>query len=564
MLSELKIKELQNFLTELSQEQINWASGYLAGRASVLNTPLETTASIETPKKISIVYATETGNSKKLATKFSSLLKASGFVNKVTSLEQYKVADLKKEEYFFVISSTHGEGEPPAAAKKFYDYIHSEKLELSNIKFSVLALGDSSYPLFCQTGKDFNDRLHGLQATAIFPLAEADVDFDEVANTWMENIVGVLKSTKNTTSASVVAKPIASSTKKFYNGKISTSINLNDRGSNKETYHLEIQVDEEVHYLPGDALALVPKNNIDLVNKIIDKISIDPNTEVTFNKNTGTLISLLTNVINVKYLSIKIVQEYSKIVEEKIPETRIDLLDLLHIYPLKNKEQFFEVLAILNPIAPRMYSISSSPIAHAGEIHITVSKNTYQIESGVGFGFCSEYISTLNEGDDLTFYISKNNQFRLPAHDQPIILIGPGTGIAPMRSFLAHRDATGATGENWLFFGEQHFASDFLYQTEIQNYIDTGLLTHFNAAFSRDQQEKIYVQHRILEQGEKVFSWIQKGATIFISGTKDPMSIDVSNAITQVISKYGNLSIEESKSYFDQMVEDGRYLADVY
>ncbi len=565
MLSDIKIKELNSFIKELTTEQINWASGYLAGRASVAESSVSNALQIENnSKKISILFGTETGNSKKLANKLATNLKAAGYPSKVISMDQYKVTDLKKEEYLFLITSTHGEGEPPAGAKKFYDYIHSETLQLSNIKYSVLALGDSSYPQFCQTGKDFDSKFSNHQAESIYPIAEADVDFDEVATQWISAVVHQLKNTTSTVAKSVTVVETKSSGKKFYHGKIATSINLNDSGSNKETYHIEIESEEQVDYLPGDALALIPKNSTDVVNKILNTFGIDGSEIINYNKKENSIKHFLINDINVRYLSIKNVQAYAKIVDEKIPEIRIDLLDLLHIYPLKNKEQITQVIEILNPISPRMYSISSAPSAHDGEVHITVSKNTFVTESGKGFGLCSEYLSMLKEGDEINFYISRNNQFRLPDEDKPIILIGPGTGIAPMRSFLAERDATGSSGKNWLFFGEQHFTTDFLYQTEIQNYLETGLITHFHAAFSRDQETKIYVQDRIKEHGQLFFEWIEEGAYIYISGTKDPMSMDVSKAIIDVISGHGNMNKENAEKYFEQLVEDGRYLADVY
>jgi sulfite reductase (NADPH) flavoprotein alpha-component len=565
MLSESKIKELQNLLTGLSSQELTWASGYIAGLAGVSVQSNIIPSSKTAPKKITIAFGTETGNSKKLANKLASALKAQGYPNKVVGLDQYKTNDLPKEEYFFVITSTHGEGEPPAAAKKFYDHIHSEAKKLEKLKYSVLALGDSSYPQFCQTGVEIHDQLNKLDAKPIYPIATCDVDFDAVATEWIDGIIATLKSD---TTSTVVAAPTVSKTvstgKKFYDGTIATSINLNDTGSNKETYHVEITCEEEIDYTPGDALGIVPKNNATLVSKIIQLAGYKPEDEVTLTKKTGKLSELLTNDINLRFLSEKTLQAYASIVGENIPATRIDLEDLLKIYPLKNKEQFIEVLNVLPGISPRLYSISSSPQAHSGEIHITVSKNTFQTEKGQDYGLCSSYIGSLEEGTEVVFYISKNSMFKLPAEDKPIILIGPGTGIAPMRSFLAERDALGSSGKNWLFFGEQHFATDFLYQTEIQSYIETGHLTKFNAAFSRDQKEKIYVQDKLKDNSEEVYNWIQEGASIYISGTKDPMSIDVANAIKSIIAKEAKVSEEEANKIFDQLVEEERYLADVY
>lgn len=260
----------------------------------------------------------------------------------------------------------------------------------------------------------------------------------------------------------------------------------------------------------------------------------------------------------------RVVKHYASVVQQNIPETKIDLLDLLKIYPVKDANQFLEVIKILETIAPRLYSIASSPDAHSGEVHITVAKNTFKVNDETRFGLASDFLSHLNENTELKFYVSPNNQFRLPEEDQNIIMIGPGTGIAPFRSFLAERDSTGATGKNWLFFGEQHFATDFLYQTEIQNWFETGVLTKVNIAFSRDQQEKIYVQHKMLQHGAEFFEWLHAGSYVYVCGTKDPMSIDVEQTLLQIIEKFGERSKEEAEQFLDDMKEEGRYVKDVY
>jgi sulfite reductase (NADPH) flavoprotein alpha-component len=223
------------------------------------------------------------------------------------------------------------------------------------------------------------------------------------------------------------------------------------------------------------------------------------------------------------------------------------------------------VVAILEPITPRLYSISSSPAAHTGEVHITVARDTFYLNQDLKYGLCSDFLSQhLSQNGEIEFYVHKNNQFRLPEANKDVIMIGPGTGIAPFRSFLAERDATGADGRNWLFFGDQHFVSDFLYQTELQNWLQTGALTNINLAFSRDQAYKVYVQHRILEKAAELWKWISGGAYIYICGAKEPMSVDVEYALLQVIHRYGSKTDEEAIQYLDQLKEEGRYLKDVY
>jgi sulfite reductase (NADPH) flavoprotein alpha-component len=251
-------------------------------------------------------------------------------------------------------------------------------------------------------------------------------------------------------------------------------------------------------------------------------------------------------------------------VKQDIPVTRIGLLELLRIYPLNDTAQLEELIEILEPIAPRLYSIASSPEAHNGEVHITVARDRFYVNDEAHYGLCSDYLSQLPVDTEFEFYIHKNNQFRLPQDDKDIIMIGPGTGIAPFRSFLAHREATGASGRNWLFFGDQHFVSDFLYQTELQNWKDTGGLTKLNVAFSRDQQEKVYVQHKMRQQGQEFYEWLTNGASIYVCGAKDPMSFDVEDTMIQIIREYGDKTIEEASELLTQLKEEGRYLKDVY
>ena len=242
----------------------------------------------------------------------------------------------------------------------------------------------------------------------------------------------------------------------------------------------------------------------------------------------------------------------------------MNLLDLLKIYPVKDATQFEEIVLKMNAISPRLYTIASSPAAHEGEVHVVVVKDTYIVNDETEFGLCSNYLSELEEEGQQKFFVQPNKRFRLPAPDKDMIMVGPGTGIAAFRSFLAERDATGATGRNWLFFGEQRFATDFLYQTEIQNWYETGVLTKVNLAFSRDQKEKLYVQHKMLQNAAALYEWLIGGAYFFVCGTKDPMSLDVENALLQIIEQQGNKTPEEAKKFLELLEEEGRYEKDVY
>jgi len=273
---------------------------------------------------------------------------------------------------------------------------------------------------------------------------------------------------------------------------------------------------------------------------------------------------LLKKKLEIVYLPERVVHAYASLVNQDIPATRISLLDLLKIYPLKNSDQVDQLVSILEPITPRLYSISSSPEAHGGEVHITVARDKFMINDELKFGLCSNYLSQFDVGQQVQFYIHKNLQFRLPADEQDVIMIGPGTGIAPFRSFIAHRDATGAPGKNWLFFGDQHFVSDFLYQTEIQSWIETGSLSKIDLAFSRDQEEKVYVQHKMKKNGKQLYEWLESGASLYVCGAKEPMSIDVENTLVKIVQEHGNKKLEEAIGFVHHLRNEGRYLKDVY
>ena len=570
MLQESKLKTLIDYLSTLTHEETIWVNGYLSGMLSNGKAVTQLQPAVAETKpvtnKITIAYGTETGNSKKLASEFAAKAKKNGINAKVISLDQYRLNDLPKEEYFLSIVSTHGEGDPPAAAKKFYDHIHTNGFKLDKLKYGVLALGDASYPLFCTAGEEVDKQLEKLGGKRIIPLQKCDVDYENEAEGWFSQVLQQLSAKVPSANTQVVATPTIpkkSTGKKIYNGTILTNINLNDRGSNKETHHIEIGADD-IEYLPGDSLGVIPENPFRIVEPIVELLNIDRRKTFTFRSEEVTAFDLLKKKLNIFYLPERVVSKYANLVGQDIPSTKIALLDLLKIYPLKDNSQFDELIEILEPIAPRLYSISSSPEAHSGEVHITVARDKFHVNDEWKCGLCSDYLSQLSVDSNIDFYIHKNNVFRLPADDKDIIMIGPGTGIAPFRSFLAQRDATSATGRNWLFFGEQHFVTDFLYQTELQNWKEAGTLTKINLAFSRDQKEKVYVQHKMLQNGEEFYNWINNGASIYVCGAKEPMSADVEDTLMQIVEKFGNKTIEEAVQFVEQMKEEDRYLKDVY
>ncbi len=575
MLSETKLKSIQDFTSTLTRDEIIWLNGYLAGLAGPVQPLVGGTSATPPPhlngktpqtKKITLAYGTETGNAKSLAMQLAGIAKKKNVQVKLVGLDQYRLSDLAREEHFFVVISTQGEGEPPALARKFYDHIHQHEFDLKKMKFGVLALGDSSYAQFCQTGIDVDARLDALGAKRIVPLRKCDVDYEQEALFWLDELANALEpGSSPAPSAPVESVQKKSEGKQMYRGQVVNSINLNDTGSKKKTFHIEIISDDPIDYLPGDSLGVIPSNKPTIVAEILALTGIDPSKVIEHPKMTTTVQELLSGRLNIGYLLKSTIKQYAGIVEKDIPDVRLSLFDLLRQYPLKNPEQFEEVLKLLTIQAPRLYSISSSPEAHGDrEVHITVTVDKFfvgeQMRSGVG----SRYLSLLEPESSFEFFIQKSKHFKLPADEKDVIMVGPGTGIAAFRSFLAEREARSASGRNWLFFGEQHFLSDFLYQTEIQYFLESGVLQQLDLAFSRDQKEKIYVQHRMKEKGAELFRWLEGGASFYVSGKRDPMSKDVEEALLEIIREFGGKTETEARDYLKKLSDEGRYKKDVY
>lgn len=568
MLPESKNKIFLKLVKESSIEEIMWMSGYMYGFLSsqkkdptLTNVNHTDDQKDEKEKKITLVYGTETGNAKNLSFDIYQKAKKEKFKLKVISLDQYRLIDLENEDYLLIIISTHGEGEPPSSAKSFFDFIHQKKnLDLKKLKYAVLALGDRSYPLFCKAGEDIDKRLYTLGATRIIQLYKCDIDYEIESEKWFINILNFFK--KKKTEKNYLNK---NNKNRIKHGKILDKILLSDKdqGSNKEVYHIEISVSNNVEYFSGDSIGIYPKNYIPEIFKISEFFQLKES------KNND-LLKILENNLSIynlsesfleKYFSLYKNQKYSLKKEIFIKKYKNwKLIDILKKFPIEINA-LEKLTNIMDPIKPRFYSICSSPKVHNNEIHITVSRHSFQLNGKVIYGHCSDFLSKLKKGDSLDFFIHKNHLFKLPSEDKDIILIGPGTGIAPFRSFLYEREFTEATGKNWLFFGDQHFNTDFLYQKEIQNWKEKGVLHNVSLSFSRDQEKKVYVQDKIWENRSEFFSWINNGAYVYVCGKKKPMSIDVENIIYKVIEEVGQLN---STLFMNEMKKNGRYLKDVY
>lgn len=570
MLTKEKQAQLQALVHNATKEELAWVNGYLSGLLGEGLTTASPSLGFGAQQKLTIAYGTETGNSKKLATDLVAIAKQKKLFTKLVSLDQYRLSDLAKEEYFVTVISTQGEGDPPPAAQKFYDHIHRNGFQLPQLKFSVLALGDTAYPLFCKAGEDVDSQLEKLGGKRIVPIQKCDLDYQADAERWFQTVLEQVSQSaesnansekkSNATAVKPVAKPVG---KTIYQGEILTHFNLNDRGSKKETWHIEIAADG-LTYESGDSIGIVPKNDPTTVAAILSVTGIDAGTEFAYKSVTSSLYELLDAKLNIANLSEKVLDRIGAIIGQDLKGASLDLLGILQKYSIQSKETVEAILNVLIAQSPRLYTVSSSPAAQGEEVHITVARDIFWIGEEKKYGRCSDFLSKHQVGDQLSFFVQKNKRFKLPAQDKDVIMIGPGTGIAAFRGFLYEREAIGATGRNWLFFGEQHFATDFLYQTEIQNWFATGVLNKAELAFSRDQKEKIYVQHRIKEKGAELFQWLEGGAYVYICGKKDPMSTDVENALIEVIQTHGNKTEEAAKAYFNELKDNHRYHKDVY
>ena len=418
MLGDNKLKLFLDLINTSGKDELIWMNGYLNGIVKAQGTaPVEKVTANSAVNKITIVYGTETGNSKRLATEFASKAKQNHIHAKVVGMDQYRLTDLAKEEYLLAIVSTHGEGEPPIAAKKFYDHIHQNGFKLEKLKYSVLALGDTSYPLFCKTGEEVDEQFSKLGGSRIAPIQKCDVEYEEEANSWFNN---VLKNLLDTATAAVVAAPLPVAAKKtgkqIYTGTVLTKINLNDRGSNKETWHIEIAA-EGVQYQCGDSIGIVPENPSSRVEEIITVAKVDGTKNLVFKNEEVTIYDLLKYKINIIYLTERLVKQYAEITGEDIPATKMDLLDLLKIYPVKDAAQFETIVGKMNAISPRLYTIASSPAAHDGEVHIIAVKDEYIINEDKRFGLCTSFLGGLQINAAQKFFVQTNKRFRLPAED---------------------------------------------------------------------------------------------------------------------------------------------------
>lgn len=588
--------EILNLLPTLTPLQLAWLSGYAWSQASGVEQPLVgqhlaanlTVLSAE-PFSITVLSGSQTGNAKSVADKVAAELTEAGIAVKRVALKDYKAKTIADEKYLLLVTSTQGEGEPPEEGVVLHKLLNGKKTpKLTELQFAVLGLGDSSYPNFCQAGKDFDQRFAELGATRLFERVDADLDYSATAEQWIRDIVAIIK--EKAAQASPVVQSIATATtapvakESQYNkanpfpATLITNQKITGRQSDKDVRHLEFDLaGSDLHYQAGDALGVWFDNDPKLVDEILSLAQIDPTTEVTIERKTQTISTALLSHLELTQNTPAFVKCYAALANnEQLNDLvadnqalqelvqRTPIVDVLHKFPAKLTAE--QLVSLLRHLTPRLYSISSSPAEVGEEVHLTVGVVRFEHEGRARSGAASSFLADRVEEDGaVRVFVEHNDNFRLPNDmTKPIIMVGSGTGVAPFRAFMQQRVADEASGKNWLIFGNPHFASDFLYQTEWQQFAKEGFLHKYDFAWSRDQEKKIYVQDKIRENSTALWQWLQEGAYFYVCGDASKMAKDVEQALLDVIAKEGNLSPDEAEDYLNELREEKRYQRDVY
>ena len=573
---------LDSLLAGFNPVQRGWLSGFLAASG----TAVAPAAAPVSAGQLTVLYGTESGNSEVLADRAVKAAKKRGFQAVMKNMSEISLSELAKSTKLLVIVSTWGDGEPPETAISFYKEFMNSSHSLSDLRFSVCGLGDTAYEKFCQIGKDLDARLEQLGATRVFARQDCDVDYEDAFAGWLESALSALAPASAVavieTAATAFATSVEYGKKNPFPAETVDKVVLNGEGSAKETLHFEFSLAASgLSYEPGDALAVIPVNAPEMVKDIIQAAKLTGNEEVEV-KNAGRklLADALREDYDITALSRAVLTKLAEAsnsaalrellaedAKERLKEfsSGREIIDAIVEFA-PNGLSADALTGIFRKLPPRLYSIASSPLAHADEVHLTVSAVRYESHGRKRNGVCSTYLADLvKTGDSVQIFVQPNKNFRLPADASiPIIMVGPGTGIAPFRAFVEHRAALGSPGKNWLFFGDQHYTYDFLYQLEWQESLKDGTLTRLDVAFSRDQPEKIYVQHRMLQQAKDLYQWLEEGAHFYVCGDAARMAHDVHEALISIVESQAGISREAAEAYVENLKKTKRYQRDVY
>jgi sulfite reductase (NADPH) flavoprotein alpha-component len=594
-LNDQQFNSLQQTVSGLSSQQLAWVSGYFWGLAqhqpSAAATPIAQAAAAVSAKpagKLTIIFASQTGNAKGVAEALEQEAKANGIAVELFDASDYKGKNLAKETHVIIVASTNGEGEAPDNAIELHEFLQSKKApKLPNLQYGVIALGDSSYEFFCQTGKDFDTYLSKLGAKPFIDRIDCDVDYDAPAAEWRKSALEKVKETLSSgNEAQVVQLPVGQAATAHsqynkqnpYTATLLTSQKITGRDSGKDVRHIEIDLDGSgLTYQPGDALGVWYENSSELANAILGKVGLSGVETVEVDGESLSVHSALVSKYEITTSNPQLVTKFAELSGSKKLQKLVEDKDKLREYAAntqivdvlaekKTKLTADELVGLLRRLTPRLYSIASSQAEVDQEVHLTVGLVEYDHNEEKRFGGASSFLAQrLEEGGEVKVFVEHNNNFKLPEDDNtPIIMVGPGTGIAPFRSFIQERENRDAEGKNWLFFGDRTFTQDFLYQVEWQKYLKSGALSRLDVAFSRDQVEKVYVQHRILENAAQVWQWIQDGAYIYVCGDATRMAKDVHDALVIVAEQEGKMSRDDAEQFINDLRKAKRYQRDVY
>jgi sulfite reductase (NADPH) flavoprotein alpha-component len=579
--------DLDRILQGLNPGQLAWLGGYLTALGTGTTPQAAVPAAAAGAPAITILYGSQTGNGEGVAELAAEQARGRGLNAKLVAMADYKPAQLKSEKNLLVVVSTHGEGDPPDMAEELHEFIYSKRApKLADTRFSVLALGDTSYEFFCKTGADFDQRLEELGGKRLYPRVDCDLDYDQDAENWIQGALDTLAEELGSAAVAPPSTAAPAAVGSVYNRKnpfpaeILEMINLNGRGSAKETYHVELSLEGSgLTYEPGDALGVYPNNDPRIVDEVIAISKLSGTESVEIEGAELSLRDALLSRLEVTVLTKPLVAKYAMLGANQLNELLDDdhkaefreyiegrdLRDLLEEHPLQSLAAQ-DLADILRKLPPRLYSIASNLAAHPDEVHLTVGVVRFHSHGRDRAGVCSSYLAERTDDDSrVMVYVDTNKNFKLPTDpDTPVIMVGPGTGIAPFRAFVEEREETGAKGANWLFFGDQHCTTDFLYQTDWQAFMKKGSLHRMDVAFSRDQDYKIYVQNRMLERSQDLYRWLEEGAHFYVCGDEGAMAHDVHSALIKILQKEGGLKEEQAVDYMKKIQKEKRYQRDVY
>ena len=566
----------------LTPAQLQWVSGYIAGLGASAAIPA---AIPETSRALTILYGSQTGNGERLAAELAKMTGESGFPTELCSLADYRPANLKRESLVVLIVSTHGEGDPPDDAELFHEFLTSSRApKLGNLTYAVLALGDKAYVNFCQTGRELDERLAELGAQRLLPIVECDLDYDEAAASWGDEILVKLPECLDLAPAAPRLHAVDTIAKYGKDRPFEAPVLLNQkitgRASTKDVRHIELSLEGSgLTYEPGDSLAVVASNPPQLVTQFIDLLGANADDEIEIGKESFSLYDALRHRLEITVCNPAFLRAWrdlsgASVLDELLQDGRQEdliqflhehqIIDVVRQYPAAIDARRF--VSLLRKLNPRSYSIASSLRANPDEVHLTVAVVRYRAFDFEHWGAASTHIADrVDEGDTLSVFVEPNSRFRLPTDDgTDIIMIGPGTGVAPFRAFVEERRERGASGRNWLFFGDRTCSDDFLYQLEWQRHLKSGGLHRLDVAFSRDTDQKVYVQDRIRDRSAELYEWIQGGAEIYVCGDARHMAGDVNNALADVIARHAGLDRDEAQARLSALRREGRYHRDVY